>query len=141
VPVVVTLISGPTGHDANTSVADVEYRVAIVRGIGIFGASFACVLFATFTRIVAMPFAGEPLPRSLHWLRDLWHYSLACLHCASMIALFYAALGSLSEGRTLLASLRATTLPYEGAAFVPIAISSDRRTLLGPQTFKAGDSA
>ena len=93
--VVVALISGLTGYDANTSVADVEYRVAIMRGIGMFGASFACALFATFTRTVAMHFAGEPLPRSLHSLRDRWHYLwLACI-VASMIALFYAALGLL----------------------------------------------
>jgi hypothetical protein len=56
--VVVALISGLTGYDANTSVADVEYRVAIMRGIAMFGASFVFALFATFTRIVAMQFAG-----------------------------------------------------------------------------------
>jgi hypothetical protein len=34
---------------------------------------------------------------------------------------------------------RPLALPHEGAAFVPIAISSDRRTLLRPQAFKAGE--
>jgi hypothetical protein len=93
--VVVALISGLTGYDANTSVADVEYRVAIMRGIGMFGASFVFALLATFTRTVAMQFAGEPLPRPLHWLRDHWYWLwLACL-VASMIALFYAGLGLL----------------------------------------------
>ena len=59
------------------------------------GASFACALFATFTRIVAMHFAGEPLPRSLHWFRGHWKSLwLACL-VASVIALFYAGLGLL----------------------------------------------